>query len=42
MIAREEDEVTTTQERRAERLDRFEHVTELPLLVLALLMIPLL
>ncbi len=42
MIAREEDEVTTTQERRSERLDRFEHVTELPLLVLALLMIPLL
>ena len=34
--------MTTTQERRTERLDRFEHVTELPLLVLALLMIPLL
>ena len=34
--------MTTTQERRAERLDRFEHMTELPLLVLALLIIPLL
>ena len=34
--------MTTTQERRAERLDRFEHLTELPLLVLALLMVPLL
>ena len=42
MIAREEGRVTTMQQRRAERLDRFEHVTELPLLVLALLMIPLL
>ena len=34
--------MTTTQERRTERLDRFERVTELPLLVMALLMIPLL
>ena len=34
--------VTTTQERRAERLARFERQTEMPLLVLALLMIPLL
>jgi len=34
--------VTTTQERRTERLDRFERMTELPLLMLALLMVPLL
>ena len=42
VIAGEEAEVTTTQERPAERLDRFEHLVELPLLVLALLMVPLL
>ena len=34
--------MSTTQQRRAERLDRFEHVTELPMLMLALLMVPML
>lgn len=42
MIASEEDALTTTHERRAARLDRVEHYTEIPLLLLALLMIPLL
>lgn len=42
MIASKEDEVNATQERRAERLDRFENFTEVPLFVLALLMVPIL
>ena len=42
MIASEEDEVNTTQERSPERLERFENFTEIPLFVLALLMVPIL
>ncbi|MYD64633.1 MAG: potassium channel family protein [Chloroflexi bacterium] len=42
MIRGEEDKVSTTQERRTEQLERFERADEIPMLVLALVMVPVL